>query len=107
MVKIVSGGGIKSRVVSHTKAGKQEPKSKAMSPGAVDQLGQAVAFKKPPLVQGRGYEPKGPTSNLGQGPGANRVIHPSGSQQKTPPAQPMEKGTDILSQYGPEATGKR
>jgi hypothetical protein len=41
-----SGGGINSRQVSHVKEGKQEAKSKAVSPAAVGQQGAATAFKK-------------------------------------------------------------
>jgi hypothetical protein len=80
MAKARSGGGINSRVVKHVNAPKQEPKPHAVSPGAVDMQGQAVAFKKPPLVSGKGYQPPGPNWNTKQGPGANRTIYKSGSQ---------------------------
>jgi hypothetical protein len=114
MVKL-SGGGLNSRVVTHSKAPKVEPRSRAVSPEATDQLGQAVQFRKPPLVQGRGYEPKsmGPTGianarqgHAGVGPGGgNRTIYKSGSQSPTPPAREMPEGRNTLAEYGPDIPG--
>lgn len=106
MVKL-SGGGLNSNKVVQSKHRKQEPISHKGSPAGISQAGVSTAFPKEPITKGKGYEPKGPTSNLGQGPGANRVIHPSGSQQKTPAPKEMEKGRDILSEYGRDIPGRR
>ncbi len=43
--------------------------------------GKSTGYRGEPLDAGRGYHPPvGPTSNMGQGPGANRTIHGTGSQ---------------------------
>jgi hypothetical protein len=107
MVKIKSGGGLTSNKLREFKDPKREPVTHKGNPAGVAQTGLAHQFKPQPMTSGKGYEPKGPTSNMGQGPGANRVIYRSGSQSPTPAPKQMEKGTDILSQFGPEATGKR
>jgi hypothetical protein len=117
MAKKLTGGGYGSRSVVKSTKPKQEPKGKAVSPGAVDQMGQAVAFKKPPLQGGPGYQtkPQGSTGiagarqgHAGVGPGGgSRVIYKSGSQSPTPAPKPMEKGTDILSQYGRDIPGRK
>ena len=115
MVKL-TGGGIQSRVVKQSTNWKREPVSKAMSPEAVAQQGAALAFKRPDLVQGPGYQ-TGPQQSTGiasayKGPagagpgGMGRTIYPSGSQTKTPVANPPAKGRDILSEYGPERSNK-
>jgi len=42
--------------VETTKGTKVEPNPHAVSPGGVDQLGQAVAFKKENVYEGRGLK---------------------------------------------------
>jgi hypothetical protein len=117
MAKKLTGGGYGSRSVVKSTKSKQEPKSKAVSVPAVAQQGMAVQFKKPALEQGPGYttKPQGSTGiagarqgHSGVGPGGgSRVIYRSGSQSPTPPAHGMPEGRQILSEYGPEATGKK
>lgn len=51
---------------------KVEPKAHAVNPGAVDQLGQSVHFKKETLYAGRGLE----------APMKGTTLHHSGSQGK-------------------------
>src|SRR5262249_6121353 len=95
-----------SRVVSHAKAGKQEPVSDKGNPAGVAQQGMAVAFKKEPITSGGGYEPgkmeatgiagarKGPA---GPGPGGgSRTIYKAGSQSPTPPAREMSPSRDYF-----------
>jgi hypothetical protein len=85
MAKPRSGGGLGMSKVVHRSAPKVEPKSTAINPGGAAQLGgKALAPKyATPLEAGPGYStPVGPTSSMGQGPGANRQTHPSGSQAR-------------------------
>jgi hypothetical protein len=83
MAKPRSGGGLGMSKVVHRQAPKVEPKSTAINPGGAAQLGSAALSPKyaTPLEAGRGYSPPvGPTSSMGQGPGANRQVHHCGSQ---------------------------
>lgn len=48
------------------------PRSHAVNPAAVDQLGQATAFRKVPIYEGRGLE----------APMVGTTIHEHGSQGK-------------------------
>jgi hypothetical protein len=85
MAKLTGGG---SNKFVQSKAPKAEPRAKAVSVETTAQLGASTAFQKKPLEMGRGYQPVGPTSNMGQGPGANRTVHKCGSQnQWGPPNQ--------------------
>src|SRR4029077_6330372 len=103
-MKMKSGGGYNSQVVKHSQGWKVEPKAKAVNPASAAQLGRSEQFRKPPLEQGKGYEPGkvGATGianarqgHSGVGPGGgNRTIYRSGSQSPTPPARSMEKGRD-------------
>ena len=89
MTKTHSGGG---RTPVHASAPKVEPKARAMSPGAVSQLGAHVGRQRAvePLVAGPGYKPPvGPTQS-GVGPGAGRTVHRSGSQGQQGPVAPGE-----------------
>jgi hypothetical protein len=106
-MKIVSGGGLASNKLVQSRSAKTEPKSHKVSVPAIAQIGRAVQFEKPKLEAGRGLQPKGPTSNLGQGPGANRVLHPHGSQQRTPEAREMPKGRDTLREFGRDIPGRK
>jgi hypothetical protein len=125
-MKIKSGGGITSNKYVTNKAPKVEPKSKAMSPEATAQLGAATAFKKPPLVAGKGYTPgalgptgvgKATTSTATSGPGSGRTTYASGSQgsygpvargetNRAPDPPATAPGKDILRDYGPERRGR-
>ena len=104
MSKARSGGGITSNKLVQSRAPKAEPKAHAMSPGGVSRIGvhPSPLSRPEPIEAGRGYQPVGPTSNMGVGPGANRTVHRSGSQSSTPAARPMPAGRDILSEFGPE-----
>lgn len=119
MVKMIkSGGGINSnKTVQSQSAWKVEPKAKAMNVPAVAALGRSEQYRKPPLEQGKGYEPSkmGATGianarkgHAGVGPGGgNRTIYARGSQCPTPPAKPMEPGRDTLAEYGPTIPGRK
>ena len=100
--KLIGGSG--SNKVVQSKVAKSEPKARGVNVGATDMLGQAVAFQKPDLTDGRGYTPpRGPTDNVAAvGVGGGRTIHQCGSQSATPAAKPMAKGHDILRDYGPD-----
>jgi len=117
MATILTGGGYGSRQHIDKKAGqKVEPVTHRGNVAGVAQQGMATAFKKEPLMQGKGYEPgkvgatgianarQGPAE---AGPGSNRVIYKSGSQSPTPAPTPMTPGRDILSEYGREVPGRR
>jgi hypothetical protein len=81
---------------------------KGSSPGAADQIGQTVAFKKEEIDAGRGYN----ASQLGNAvalnsksaPGQGRTIHGCGSQGTHGPVNPGNSvpAKDILSSFGPE-----
>jgi hypothetical protein len=91
-MKIQSGGGNTSNKYKTSKSGqKVEPVTHRGNPAGVAQQGMAVAFKKEPITQGKGYEP-GPTKAVdrpnykgpsGAAPGGmGRTIYPSGLQAK-------------------------
>jgi hypothetical protein len=128
MVAIKSGGGITSNKCHTSRAGvKVEPKAQKANPAGVGQQGMATAFKKEPVIQGKGYEPKampatgvpGYFNSAKAGPGSGRTIMKSGSQSqygKPPqgetnrapdPSATGTRGREILGQFGPEASGKR
>jgi hypothetical protein len=92
-----TGGGINSKVVSNVNAPKQEPRSHAVSPGAVSRMGGAlgVGADHKPLYQGAGYStPRGPTDGMDARPGGNgRQVMRAGSQAPTPAARPMPAAT--------------
>jgi hypothetical protein len=118
MVTIKSGGGINSNKTVQSRSGvKVEPKAQAANVAGVAQQGMATAFKKEPLIQGKGYEPQGmgPTgiANATKGPagagpgGMGRTIYRSGSQSPTPPAHEMPAGRNTLAEYGTESVTSR
>lgn len=122
MVKLTGGGISGNKVVQSNKGRKVEPTSHKANVGGVAQQGLATQFKKDPLEQGRGYEPKamGPTGIAGgtynsasTGPGSQRTTYRSGSQaqhgpvaqgsvNRAPDPPATAPGRDILSDYGPE-----
>jgi hypothetical protein len=121
-MRIKSGGGTNSRQVVQSKSGgKVEPVSHKGNAAGVAQQGLATAFRKEPIEQGRGYEPKampatgvkGTYNSAAQGPGSGRTVYGSGSQSTYGPVNPgqvnrapdppaTKPGRDILSDYGPE-----
>ena len=119
MVKtILSGGGIKSNKTVQSKSGyKVEPKPQAGNVAGVAQQGRATAFKKEPLIQGKGYEtgpmPATGIANATKGPagagpgGMGRTIYKSGSQSPTPPAREMPAGRNTLAEFGPDSVTTR
>jgi len=90
------GGGLHSRVVTHSRAPKVEPRPRAQNPSAVAQLGAHVGdhttnrpgssgYRGEPLVRGSGYSPPiGPTDNVkAVGVGGGRTIYEHGTQCQT------------------------
>jgi hypothetical protein len=96
-----SGGGIEGNKVSQVKAPKAEPKSHAVSVGAVSRLGGMVGEGTPykNLYNKQGYTtPVGPTNNtenLGPG-GCGRMVMRAGSQSATPAPKPMGSGRSLF-----------
>jgi hypothetical protein len=94
-VRGVTGGGILGNKVSETNAPKREPIAHPVSPGAVSRLGAKVGPGTPEknLYYNKvtASTPLGPTDGMAQGPGANRMVMPSGSQAKTPAPASMGK----------------
>ena len=117
-----SGGGYGSRVVTHSKAPKVEPRPRAQNPSAVAQLGSmlgdkvthvagSTGYRGEPLVRGKGYSPpQGPTDNVAAcGVGGGRTVMKTGSQMQYGPPNPGNapaKGKDILSSFGPDHKGR-
>jgi hypothetical protein len=104
MAKLTGGG---SNKFVQSKAPKIEPRSKAMSPETVAQLGASTAFQKKPLEMGPGLQgPVGPTNNLMNGPkGQGRTLYGQcGSQGTYGPVNPGNSAParDILSSFGPD-----
>jgi hypothetical protein len=82
-VRGVTGGGYDGNKVSHVGAPKREPNVFRASPGAASRLGNMVgvgADFKALQTQGGYSNPVGPSDGMGQGPGANRVCLPRGTQ---------------------------
>jgi hypothetical protein len=112
-----SGGGYGSRVVTHTKAPKSEPRPHARNPATVAQYGALVGnhvttygggktpYKGEPDFTRKGYTPPvGPTSLGTNGPhGEGRKVYGSGSQQQYGSGGAEKPaGRDILSDFGPD-----
>ena len=107
MAKLLGGSG--SNKIVQSRAPKVEPRSRAVNPGGVGQIGTSVGnhatgVARPmtkaaePLFEGKGYSPpRGPTNMLAQGPGAGRTVMPCGSQSSLKPATQMPKGRGILT----------
>lgn len=105
MVKL-SGGGISgAKTVQSRAGGKVEPKAKAISPGAVNQMGVSTQFIKEKLESGKGYEPKAQgATGIGKattrpdtpGPGSGRTTYASGSQGACPEATPLPTGRKVF-----------
>jgi hypothetical protein len=102
-MKIQSGGGITSNKYKTSKGGqKVELVTHRGNVAGVAQQGLALAFKREPITQGKGYEPTkmGPTgiANATKGPsgagpgGYGQTIYKSGSQSPTPTAEGMGPG---------------
>ena len=119
---IMSGGGYNSRNVNHGYEPKTEPKTHRGNVAGVAQQGMSTHFRKEPITQGKGYEPKAmPASGVPgyynaakEGPGSGRTIYKSGGQHQygSPAPNAVNKapdpsatgtiGRDILRDYGPE-----
>lgn len=112
-----SGGGIGNNKVTHRNAPKAEPRPRAMSPGAVSQLGNKVGdhvtnkastgYRGEELVRGKGYSgPVGPTDNVkAVGVGGGRTTYHCGTQDQhgaPAPGNAPAKNRDILSEFGPD-----
>jgi hypothetical protein len=114
---ILTGSGHNSRVVSHRREPKVEPKPTAINPAGVSQRDVSTAFRKERVEMGPGYtqKPMGSTGianarqgHAGVGPGGGgRTIYKSGSQSPTPPADGMPAGRDTLSEFGRDIPGRR
>jgi hypothetical protein len=107
-----AAGGLGSRQVVERYAPKVEPRARAASPAGAGQIGSALgnhatmSGKVLPgggvsLMGGPGFEAKGPT-RCGEGPGAGRNVHSSGTQaQHGPGAGHMpEPARGILGNKG-------
>jgi hypothetical protein len=114
MARSNAGGGHGSKNIRARNAPKIEPRSRAMSPAAVNQLGGHVGdhtmrgptnYRGEELVRGKGYSgPIGPTDNVAAvGVGGGRTIYKSGTQSGLQPAKAPAAGHDILRDYGPDA----
>jgi hypothetical protein len=105
----LSGGGIQSN--KNVSVGQRlgTPR-KGSSPGAADQIGQTVAFKKEQVDAQRGYNASqlgnALATNVGKGgPGTGRTLYGQcGSQGTYGPVNPGNSAPakDILSEYGPD-----
>jgi hypothetical protein len=109
MVKIIhSGGGIQSNKLVRPSVQTGDARTaRKMNPGAVDQLGQSLHFRRDPLQQGT--MPQVPLGNevalnSKSSPGQGRTIHASGSQAQHGPVVGTHPGPtpDILREYGPD-----
>jgi hypothetical protein len=88
-----NGGGLGMNKVVTGKSPKVEPRSQAIRPAGVAQIGLAVDPKAvAPIRGGRTLGPVGPTNNMVAGPGAGRTVHKSGSQHGLTPARPLPAG---------------
>jgi hypothetical protein len=115
-----AGGGPNSRVVKQV-GSRTGAAARGINPGHVAQHGLALGNKvmndpkrlnpvEPKFTQSPASVKLGNevAKNVGGGgPGTGRTVHACGSQQSPGPARPMAKGTDILSQFGPESPGVR
>jgi hypothetical protein len=106
MAKARSGGGLGMSKVVHRQSPKAEPKSTAINPGGAAQLGSKALAPKyaTPLEAGPGYStPVGPSSSIGQGPGANRQVHRCGSQGQHGSPVAGEARPRGTADYGPRS----
>jgi hypothetical protein len=95
MARATSGGGEKSRVVSHYQDGKREPVNYPVSMNRPSEIGLAHYYSPEPL---KNYStPVGPTNNLDCRVGGNgRQVLPSGSQAKTRAPRSMGSGRSLF-----------
>jgi len=115
MATRMTGGGFGSAQHTEAKKGKQEPVSHKGNPAGVAQQGMSTAFRKEEIRSGQGYQPYGPKDHTMQAPGAGRTVSKSGSQglysssgkKMDMPTEPMPKGREILSEYGPDSVTAR
>jgi hypothetical protein len=84
-IRGVTGGGAEmNKVVHSTNGQKVEPRSNAVSPGAVSRQGCKVGVGTPreTLYQKRGFEPPAPPAQQAGRPGSSRAVYSSGSQSR-------------------------
>ena len=105
MNKLGTGGGNNKLVSPGVRTGTG---SKGSSPGAADQLGQSVAFRKDQVDARPGYNPtkygNEVALNSKSAPGQGRTIHGCGSQGTHGSVNPGNSAParDILSEFGPD-----
>ena len=100
MATILTGGGYGSRQHIDKKAGqKVEPVTHRGNVAGVAQQGMATAFRKEPLIQGKGESGpmpatgvRGTYNSATSGPGSGRTVYPSGSQGAIPLAREISPG---------------
>src|SRR5262245_53292403 len=107
MSKAKSGGGITSNKFVQPSIRSGSP-NKGTSPGAADQLGQAVAFKREQVEMGKAYPGtklgNEVALNVGKGSsGAGRTVMPCGSQGQHGSPNRGEAGIVGGADRGPRA----
>ena len=114
MAKKLTGGGILGSKNVNVGVRTGSP-SKATSPCAASQLGQATSFKKENVEVGRAYNSGVKLGNekaldVGKGGvGTGRTIHRCGSQNQYGPVAGTSRpqSRDFLSEFGPDIPGRR
>jgi hypothetical protein len=104
----VTGGGIAGNKVVNTRNPKAEPTVYKVEPGRASNIGMSVHFHKGPLQTQGGYSnPVGPSDSMGQGPGANRVTLPCGSQGRHGQAVTRQSRPGSSGEIFPGFPGRR
>jgi len=105
-------GDVTSKVVKKVgvQYGKNSSSTNVINPASADQMGQAVAFRKEPLVMGTAAQvPLGNriAGNVGKGgPGTGRTLYgQGGTQSRTPAPAPVGPTRDTMAEFGPEISG--
>jgi hypothetical protein len=106
MSKAKSGGGIRSNKLVHPRHIGGQRTTEAVRPGAVDMLGQQIAFKRPDLIQRQAPAAtrlgNDMATDVGRGgPGVGRVTHHCGSQGTYGSTAPGERGVQGNADRGP------
>jgi hypothetical protein len=106
--KARSGGGITSNKLVHPKVRAGSRRVNAISPSAVDMIGQQTSFKKPDLIKStpKDFVPMGNdlATNIGNGgPGTGRTVYPCGYQDQHGSAAPGQRGIQGKADRGPRA----
>jgi hypothetical protein len=106
--KVRSGGGLTSNKLVRPKISAGSRRVNAISPSAVDMMGQQTSFKKPDLIkaQPRDFVPLGNdlATNVGKGgPGTGRTTYPCGYQDQHGSAAPGQRGIEGRADRGHRA----